>query len=568
MKCPKSLTTMIGLLAISAMGGELAVTEIKAEHRNGQTFVTWKDAAEGEAGAKMRYSVYRSDKPITQANLAQAKVCITGILNNTGQLFGWAWRAKDRLNPDPPTVLLKEGGEHLPKGCGVGVVTVGEPGKRYYAVVATQSGKPVTQVIAGKSATTEAIDERPGKIKPIKIWDSKTRKGPYIKQTCLSGKTGLPLMVKLHASGGYRHAGRSTYGDYYVYFSRPEWGWRQGLPGVFAVQERRYKGVGHRVELAAADAILHTGSGNSMETYWFGYVCVPQGAEHKEPRAYNFTEERTLWIIKYTIEKYGIDPMRVYCSGGSMGAWGTTTFALRHPEIFAAIYPNRPRTRQRGRPSLVKVGRKDKIMMADGKTDYFDRMDMTKFVTNHPADLPFYGWCCGRRDGFASWAEQIAMVKALTAAKHGFAFAWNDGNHSSGAKPMGRVSKYYPWHLFAKNKSYPAFGNSSIDNDMGDGDPKKGDMEGGINLGFKWSEVVDKADKWSVKVSNELCKAPMTVDITPRRCQAFKPKPGEAYKWRNSTGGSGEISADANGLVTVTKVELKPGSDTVLTLTK
>ncbi len=30
-------------------------------YRNGQTFVTWKDAAEGEAGARLRYSLYRSD---------------------------------------------------------------------------------------------------------------------------------------------------------------------------------------------------------------------------------------------------------------------------------------------------------------------------------------------------------------------------------------------------------------------------------------------------------------------------------------------------------------------------
>ena len=51
------------LLAVQAAGGEAAppgaapgeVTEIKAACRNGQTFVTWKDVAEGEAGAKYRY---------------------------------------------------------------------------------------------------------------------------------------------------------------------------------------------------------------------------------------------------------------------------------------------------------------------------------------------------------------------------------------------------------------------------------------------------------------------------------------------------------------------------------
>ena len=88
--------------------------------------------------------------------------------------------------------------------------------------------------------------------------------------------------------------------------------------------------------------------------------------------------------------------------------------------------------------------------MDDGKTDYFVRMDMVRFAQDHSADLPFYGWCCGRRDGFASWQEQIDMVRALTAAKHGFAFAWNNGDHSSGAQPMAQVTKFYPPELLQR----------------------------------------------------------------------------------------------------------------------
>jgi hypothetical protein len=217
--------------------------------------------------------------------------------------------------------------------------------------------------------------------------------------------------------------------------------------------------------------------------------------------------------------------------------------------------------------------------MADGETDYFARMDMPAFVKSHPADLPFIGWCCGRRDGFATWKEQIDMVQALTEAKHGFAFAWNDGTHSSGSYPMREVNKYYPWHLFARNVSYPAFGNSSINANMGNGDPKDGDIGNvdkkkgpqevfGINLGFKWEGVVDEAGKWSTQISNELCKADMTVDVTPRRCQQFKPKAGEGLKWTSSTGGSGTVKADANGLVTVEKLVIKPGAPTTLTISR
>jgi hypothetical protein len=39
--------------------------------------------------------------------------------------------------------------------------------------------------------------------------------------------------------------------------------------------------------------------------------------------------------------------------------------------------------------------------MNDSKTDHFTRMDMVKFAADHADDLPFFGWCCGRRNGFA-----------------------------------------------------------------------------------------------------------------------------------------------------------------------
>lgn len=158
------------------------------------------------------------------------------------------------------------------------------------------------------------------------------------------------------------------------------------------------------------------------------------------------------------------------------------------------------------------------------------------------------------------------MVKALTANHHGFTFAWNDGGHSEGGKPMGIITKYYPASRFARNRSYPAFGNSSINQNMGNGDKKDGDLEGGINLGFDWKELVDEEGKWSITVSNELAKEAMTVDVTPRRCQKFKLKPGVKCKWTTSTGASGASEVDQWGLVTVPKVVIKADMGTVLTI--
>ncbi len=311
-------TLAILLFAGTARAADPEVNGIKAVHRDGQTFVTWTDAAEGEAGAKFRYSLYRSDKPITADTLKDAELCYHGVLNNSARLFGSAFNLKDRLDPKKPTATIVEGGKPLPDWNGLAVHTVRKPGKAYYAVVATDDKfTSLSRVVPGKCATTEAVEEVVAPIKPIKLHDSKLR-GQYSPQTSITGQKGLPLRVELHASQG-QGGGAGEYGDYYLYFATPEMGYRDGLPGVFSVEERREKS-GNYLLLRGRDAIEHPGGQRAMETYWFGYLCVPQHATHTEPRAYPFTERREEWIIDWVTKTYAADPEWVTVSGGSMGA--------------------------------------------------------------------------------------------------------------------------------------------------------------------------------------------------------------------------------------------------------
>jgi hypothetical protein len=302
-----------------------------------------------------------------------------------------------------------------------------------------------------------------------------------------------------------------------------------------------------------------------METYWFGYWCVPQGAKHDEPRVYPFTENQLVWMTGWAVQHYGADPDRVTMGGSSSGAVGSMNVGFRHPELFAAVYPSVGRVRRVPAVALEgKLPRDNAAVMADGKTLYYDRVDGPRFAAEHAGDLPFLGWACGRRDGYATWQEHIDMVKALTDAHHGFAFSWNNGNHGEGGRAMGLITKYYPQEKFARNRSYPAFGNSSLDHKMGNGDPQDGDLEGGINLGFDWTEVLDEPGRWAVTLANDLAKQDMTVDVTPRRCEKFRPRPGDRLEWTTSTGGSGVAVPDPHGLVTVPKVVLQPGKTTRL----
>jgi hypothetical protein len=58
------------------------------------------------------------------------------------------------------------------------------------------------------------------------------------------------------------------------------------------------------------------------------------------------------------------------------------------------------------------------------------------------------------------------------------------------------------------------------------------------------------------------------VDVTPRRCQKFKAKPGESLQWTTSDGRNGKLTADKNGLATVTGVRIQPGGETALTIAR
>ena len=168
---------LLSLVApIPVMATEPEVREIRVNHRHGQTFVTWSDAAAGEGGAKYRYSLYRSDRPITAQNLKQAELCYHGILNNSARLFGTAFNMKDRLDPKKPYCIIEEGGKPLPPWSGLAVHTVRKDGKAYYAVLATdEKHSPLSPIVPGKSATIEPLEEKIALIQPIKLYDSKAR---------------------------------------------------------------------------------------------------------------------------------------------------------------------------------------------------------------------------------------------------------------------------------------------------------------------------------------------------------------------------------------------------------
>jgi len=596
---PYLLVFFLNAAAIGAQ--EVKVTGVKVFHRNGQTFVTWKDVAEGEEGAAYRYSIYRSDRPITQENLCDADAVIKGILNNSCKLPGTAYTLKDRLDPtfggdwkrisstvteNQATLRLRGPDDTcLPMWTGVGVHTVQKNGRGYYAVVATDTGlKPLTKVVPGESATTEPVEETVAPVQPVRQFSAKDR-AVLVEKT----PKGLPLSIRLHASCGSKRW--MPRGDCFAYFGpRKEMGWRAGQPGTFGLSmsggERPCLSLGPRDTMA-----LPAGK-YGVENLWFGLYCRPNWSEAPEPRAYPFAVQRVTWIVNWMISTYGVDPNRITIGGQSMGAYGSLNIGMLHPHLFAAVYPTGPKCRMTKLPGFNEDGKKTLIytqgptsekklsarglrspdgkppLMPDGKTEYFDHLNIVAFVERSHTDLPFLCFIGGRSNGklwggVDPWGDAVPMVKALLKSRHGFGFGWDNGGHGSAKKQFRKLYEYYPRHRFALNLSYPAFSNSSMDDLI---DLLEGPKEGYINLGFVWTDPVDEADTWESALSNGEATDDITVDVTPRRCQKFKVKPGETFEWTASSGGTGKVTADEWGLVTIENVVIQKGGKTTLTI--
>ena len=131
-----------------------------------------------------------------------------------------------------------------------------------------------------------------------------------------------------------------------------------------------------------------------------------------------------------------------------------------------------------------------------------------------------------------------------------------------------------------RDQSVPAFGNCSLDDNIGEGDIRSGNSFGQINGFLVWQSdtIVDEPALYQITVwlwsgdSNGRGAAPLdecTVDLTPRKCQMFAAKAGQRFVFTNVTAAdgktiqSGEVAADKHGLVTIPRLVVTKGKHRV-----
>lgn len=324
-----------------------------------------------------------------------------------------------------------------------------------------------------------------------------------------TGTTKYPFTFVMHASGG--GAGALDFGDKY----------QADLTGPLAYLTDSV--LKWSARLISGGVTVHpVDVRNNPVASWTNFETCHMGYTHGPATdlLYLYTERRYDQLLRWAEANVPqMHPTKRYAAGGSMGAWGCMTYALRRPAKFAAIYPDRPRVRSKG-GTLIDIpdweslgntydttGSTPTIDSVDGGGTAAEHLNAVAYVANTANDIPWVGWNIGKNDGFSPFVDHIDLVAAMRSAGRGFAFAWNNGDHSTGSIP-GTITASYPPGLFELGKGYPVFSEHSLD-----GNPST-DLTGGINVGLTFRNVVESAGAWSCEVTH--ISSACTVKVKPK----------------------------------------------------
>ncbi len=539
------------------------VKNISAACRHGQVFIQWNESAAN--GENLR--VYMYDQPITTNNFALAQLVEQRIEPHSAN----DWYDDRDECPSVYTAahgwILEDNGSPLNRQNGLFVHTVEEddPANAYFAVLTdSQSEK---SLVAGENAMTQAVAVAVGSIQPIWQWGADT--------VDWAAAQGRPLCIYLHP-----HTGKPTGGLNYLVFGDRSMGWREGLPFKFKVELGQTNGTDYVLvqpynrmwinrKLSSSETYdSYNWDYKNIETWHFGASDkIYDKALRNTGTVVNYTQRLYLWMLDWVEQAYQTDKsLGVYAYGSSMGT-GVQLLVMENPERFASVDARVPfldYSYVDGDESNAKrlEGCCGPMWMptSDGRT-LSNRLNLVKFMQESTNDLPHVVIRVGRQDGSVYWRRKPAYMAAMQMHRRGFLAAWADVGHSEMSYSITNFPDFldfnYSVRRFALNRSYPAFSNSSMNEDYGNGDKTDGDLVGFINYGLEWSGIVDEPNQYKVTIRSTLSDTiyPVTVDVTPRRLQYFRVHPGQIFRVVNRDGAGAIVeekiaAVDSGGLLT------------------
>jgi len=581
----RSLALCLALFA-TALAADQA-TALTARHVAGQTFLTWqeanppaiqepiseKDLRNTKRGldktAKVRYRIYRSDKPIALLDgltpIAEARPLTCWNADYYGGTF------------DPKKMasryIVEESKEPLAHGTGLYVHNPEAAGDAFYAVTLVADGKETASLGPG-NALEKPVTETVGQGAPVLQRTEKPKSWQYVESPTLH------YYVRWEAPPNCSEESRPL--DYVVgippKLAKPApvglhlHCWGGSLNGGYGWWYNAEKGD----ILIASNQIPYDWWTGYHELYWKG----PRKKETWQGGVVHpYSTTRMLSFLDWVATKWDVDLTRTHVAGSSMGGAGAPMFAIRYPERIAwglgwVGVHNPAKTPQFKGSYANSYGEPEWGVKFEDGTPVWDYYNDSWYLRKYPEkEIGFITFSNGKNDGAIGWPQAVEFLQALQDTKRPHLFTWGQSGHGERAHmPVSGGERVLPIDI-RLDQSLPAFTHCSLDDAPGSGDPKDGDPKGQVNLYLYWEtkDIVDEAGKWEITVGL-VAKAPKddcTVDITPRRLQAFKLKPGDKVKWTSTPLGggaaqSGEAAADKCGLITLEKVTVGKGKNRIV----
>jgi pimeloyl-ACP methyl ester carboxylesterase len=586
-----SLTpTVEGQQSTRLQTGDLPQASIlSARHRSGQTFLTWKEAIpvfdevdatvhaviqakkQFDKQQRVSYRIYRSDRPITSLDGLTYLAEVPPLTGWNLEHYGIAPKATDKAF----RYVIEDGGQPVAPHTGIYVVNPAKPGLSYYAVTAVLNGRE-NRSVSPANVLVQAVSEHVGRGDPILQRVRKPRVFAYVENPTLE------YYVRWEAPPNSSVPGRPF--DYLV-----------GLPANM----KSPAPVGIHLHCYGANlescfgwwfnsrqgAVL-IASNNLPQDWWTGYPdqwsrvqtsAKKEDWEHTVVRPY--TQQRMLSFLDFAARRYNLDLTRVFTGGISMGGSGALMMAIRRPDRIAWaigwVGVHRPAESPTFRNSYRRVfGDPGWAVRFEDGTPVWDYYDNVKYLRDHVAqDVGFITFSNGKNDGDIGWRQAVDFYRALQETRQPHLFVWGQQGHGERARmPVTGSEQEMPLDLRV-DQSLPAFTRGSLDDNPGNGARDDGDPSGRVNAYLFWEteSIEDTEGVWKITVglTPRAPRDDCRVDVTPRRLQRFKTTPGERLMWTNTRIGqrtpfeSGEVVADQWGLVTLEKVTVHKGRNTI-----
>ncbi len=586
--CCAVLLYLLSLLALgNAVAADRQVTKVAARHEAGQTLLTFHEVdspvtqdaiavkqlkqlrQELESEKKVRYRVYRSDKPITSVENCELITEMPPLTCWNADYFG--------IYPKPEhqafRYVVEDGKQPVPPGSGIYAHNPQRAGDAYYAVTVVIDGQENKTVGSSNSLRTP-VRETVGAGVPVLQRVEKPERFNYVSNPALY------YYVRWESSPACAAQGKPY--DYVVAvppnLAKPApvgihlHCWGASLNGGYGWW---YKGDDGHI-LIASNQIPYDWWTGHHERYFQG---PPDEETWRDGFVRPYSQTRMFSFLDWVATKWEVDLTRTHVAGNSMGGSGSPMLAIRYPERIAWatgwVGVHIPGKTPHFKGSYERVYGKQEwgVRFEDGNS-VWDHFSDAWYLRQYPEKE--IGLICvsnGKNDSAIGWPQAAEFFRALQETKRSHIFVWGQSGHGQRARlPISLNDRHMPMDIRI-DQSLPAFTSCSLDNNPGRGDPNDGDAEGQVNLYLYWQtdDVVDEPDKWQMTVGlvDEAPEEKCTVDITPRRLQKFRTEPGQRLQWTNTSLSdnreiqTGQATVDEHGLITLENISVMPGRNRI-----